>query len=435
MSGLPLEFLNQKILLQLAAVIGKPVKIDEFTLSGTRGKYAKVCVLLDLKKPIEQGFWGEAKRSCFFQTVAYENLLNICFNCGKVEHQEEQCSVNERMISEKEKETIVEKTTNSDEKLLGSWIQIHKRNRKFSKGSSKNINEINNSFVVLNNPACEEKNTENSKKGKRIERTVIRKMKISKKKERGAGKKVANEYLRDMVFEHIADMVLLQKTHMVGSEISNYISKFWRNWEAETMESNGRAGGLLLLWRRNRLKVKVVHRDDQSMCFVVQLSNVKAFLLTGVYASTNKKKMSQLWDLVIPNLPWPVVGDLNCVNCAEEKERWKPSSRLPSRATPHHIDSPTTASGDSARLPSPALGIDSAVRTTPLSSPRSPPALGDSARLLVSVLQPLATPQTAAWIFSDSRRLRDEAYLCFPVPYCLCMIEEAGCFASIAHSG
>ncbi|WOL03911.1 hypothetical protein Cni_G12631 [Canna indica] len=36
--GLPLEFLNQNILPQLAAVIGRPVKIDEYTLSGERGR-------------------------------------------------------------------------------------------------------------------------------------------------------------------------------------------------------------------------------------------------------------------------------------------------------------------------------------------------------------------------------------------------------------
>ncbi|WOK98080.1 hypothetical protein Cni_G06790 [Canna indica] len=72
---------------------------------------------------------------------------------------------------------------------------------------------------------------------------------------------------------------------------------------------------------------------------------------------------------------------------------------------------------------------------TPQSARLPSPALGDSARLPVSALQPSATLQIAAWIFPDNRRLRDEVYLCFTVPYCLCMTEEAGCFASIAHSG
>ncbi|WOL19831.1 hypothetical protein Cni_G28633 [Canna indica] len=119
MLGLPLQFLDQKILLQLAAVIGKPVKIDVFTLSGTREKYARVCVLLDLKKPIEQGLWVEAKGSYFFQTVAYENLLNICFNCGRIGHKEEQCSVGVRVDTDKEVNAVHVKANNGDEKLLG----------------------------------------------------------------------------------------------------------------------------------------------------------------------------------------------------------------------------------------------------------------------------------------------------------------------------
>ncbi|WOL07609.1 hypothetical protein Cni_G16353 [Canna indica] len=57
MPGLPPEFMNQAILPQLATVVGKPLKIDDYTKYGDRGKFARICVLLNLKKTIEQGFW------------------------------------------------------------------------------------------------------------------------------------------------------------------------------------------------------------------------------------------------------------------------------------------------------------------------------------------------------------------------------------------
>ncbi|WOL20089.1 hypothetical protein Cni_G28891 [Canna indica] len=56
-----------------ATTIGKPVKIDEYRLKGSRGKFAKVCVLLDVRKPVEQGVWIDTKEESFFQTIAYEN--------------------------------------------------------------------------------------------------------------------------------------------------------------------------------------------------------------------------------------------------------------------------------------------------------------------------------------------------------------------------
>ncbi|WOL10078.1 DNA-directed primase/polymerase protein isoform X6 [Canna indica] len=157
MPGLPLKFLNQKILLQLAAVIGKPVKIDDFTLSGTRGKYARVCVLLDLKKPIEQGFWVEAKGSCFFQTVAYENLPNVCFNYERIEHKEEQCTVDikidtgNEVNSEQTKDDFLEDGIDPE----ASRHSVRKGG-KLRKGAMKNSNIINVP-IMFSNPKMKKK--------------------------------------------------------------------------------------------------------------------------------------------------------------------------------------------------------------------------------------------------------------------------------------
>ncbi|WOK94310.1 hypothetical protein Cni_G03012 [Canna indica] len=155
MPGLPLEFMNQEILLQLAAVIGRPVKIDEYTKACDRGKFARICIQMNLKKPIEQGFWVETKGYKFFQTVAYENLLNICYCCGRIGHKEEVCSQRER----KENEVSVQKKSKemaSEENLLGPWVQVLKKNRKGLRRNVRVDNANRNPFTVLNNPTYEE---------------------------------------------------------------------------------------------------------------------------------------------------------------------------------------------------------------------------------------------------------------------------------------
>ncbi|WOL20094.1 hypothetical protein Cni_G28896 [Canna indica] len=72
--------------------MGRPIKIDEYTKLGARGKFARICILLDIMKPLEQGIWIDSKDDNFFQTVAYENIPNLCYVCGKVGHKENVCS-------------------------------------------------------------------------------------------------------------------------------------------------------------------------------------------------------------------------------------------------------------------------------------------------------------------------------------------------------
>ncbi|WOL20110.1 hypothetical protein Cni_G28912 [Canna indica] len=53
--GLPLEYIQTNILLKIASCIGQPIKVDEITLRGQRAKFARICVLWDLDKPIPHG--------------------------------------------------------------------------------------------------------------------------------------------------------------------------------------------------------------------------------------------------------------------------------------------------------------------------------------------------------------------------------------------
>jgi hypothetical protein len=86
-SGLPIEYYDAKILHYIGNRIGQTVKVDRNTLLQERGKYARVCVEVDLNKPLLAMF--ELKGEVY--KVEYEGLHMLCRRCGKFGHYVEGC--------------------------------------------------------------------------------------------------------------------------------------------------------------------------------------------------------------------------------------------------------------------------------------------------------------------------------------------------------
>lgn len=49
---IPVEFFHEQTLLRLGNPIGRAIKVDDTTMAATRGRYARVCVEIDLTKPL-----------------------------------------------------------------------------------------------------------------------------------------------------------------------------------------------------------------------------------------------------------------------------------------------------------------------------------------------------------------------------------------------
>ncbi|XP_028066485.1 uncharacterized protein LOC114269382 [Camellia sinensis] len=50
--NLPIEYYDEKVLYHISKVLGNPLKVDIKTAMVARGKYARVCVEMDLRKPL-----------------------------------------------------------------------------------------------------------------------------------------------------------------------------------------------------------------------------------------------------------------------------------------------------------------------------------------------------------------------------------------------
>ncbi|KAL8159447.1 hypothetical protein V2J09_000984 [Rumex salicifolius] len=100
LTNLPVILYDERVVRCIASCLGRPVRVDKNTVHATRGKFARICVELDLSVPLKRAilFNGET------MTVEYEGLGEICLGCGRQGHLVNQCPLFE-------KELVVEEET------------------------------------------------------------------------------------------------------------------------------------------------------------------------------------------------------------------------------------------------------------------------------------------------------------------------------------
>ncbi|GLT40485.1 hypothetical protein SLA2020_146200 [Shorea laevis] len=67
--------------------VGTLLRVDAHTAHHTRGQYARVCVQIDLSRPVVKTVRIGKKK----QRVLYEGVNALCFNCGRIGHRNNQC--------------------------------------------------------------------------------------------------------------------------------------------------------------------------------------------------------------------------------------------------------------------------------------------------------------------------------------------------------
>ncbi|KAK9941422.1 hypothetical protein M0R45_018024 [Rubus argutus] len=86
--GLPLRFYKEFPMRKIGHLLGNVVKVDKLTLAQARGQFARVCVEIDLQKPLIPFVDVEGCR----YGVVYEGISMICFNCGCFGHVRDNCT-------------------------------------------------------------------------------------------------------------------------------------------------------------------------------------------------------------------------------------------------------------------------------------------------------------------------------------------------------
>lgn len=84
---LPMELYEAEVLQQIGGAIGKVLRIDTQTALESRGRYARLCIKVDINKPIINTILIRR----FKQSVIYEAFHKLCFTCGRIGHKKEAC--------------------------------------------------------------------------------------------------------------------------------------------------------------------------------------------------------------------------------------------------------------------------------------------------------------------------------------------------------
>ncbi|KAK9983145.1 hypothetical protein SO802_032670 [Lithocarpus litseifolius] len=98
LNELPIELYETEVLKEIGEAIGKVLRIDSHTAIEERGRYARLCVQIDINRPlINTILIGR-----FEQAVTYEGIQRLYFSCCRVGHKVESCPYTIR----KEKELV-----------------------------------------------------------------------------------------------------------------------------------------------------------------------------------------------------------------------------------------------------------------------------------------------------------------------------------------
>lgn len=79
---LPIKYYIKRWLVRAGDRVDKLFKLDDMTLLASRGKFALVCLVINLMKPLKVGYWLRGRRC----EVKYEGLHDSCIHHGNYDH-------------------------------------------------------------------------------------------------------------------------------------------------------------------------------------------------------------------------------------------------------------------------------------------------------------------------------------------------------------
>ncbi|GMY07011.1 hypothetical protein FCV25MIE_02250 [Fagus crenata] len=127
---LPIKYYEPSLLKKIGHAIGPVLCIDAHTMSGARGKFAHLCIQVNLEKPLPMTIYIGQKR---MQPIQYEGINQLCFCCGRIGHCKEGCPfmVRSPIPPSSSSDVLGQHVTHSTDgkETFGEWMVVTRKKR------------------------------------------------------------------------------------------------------------------------------------------------------------------------------------------------------------------------------------------------------------------------------------------------------------------
>lgn len=124
--------------------------------------------------------------------------------------------------------------------------------------------------------------------------------------------------MKQLIKMHNPSIVALLETRTVAEHATKIVKKLGYT-SSIVVDPYGFSGDMCLLWNEDEVEIQSTSQSRWSVHGVVTAKFRKPWILSSIYASTNKANKKRVWDEMngiagIQNAKWMVMGDLNTIS-------------------------------------------------------------------------------------------------------------------------
>ncbi|XP_062080424.1 uncharacterized protein LOC133785186 [Humulus lupulus] len=358
LQDLGLQYWGIKCLSALVSTLGKPIMVDKFTRERSRVQFARIMVEMEINDnpPRTIQFLNEHGQ-LLEQGVEYEWLPKKCKTYAGYGHTMADCRKEQKdqgklKVSPSKSSEMIGRDKGKDDTNVSAVTRKDKGKEGvvISAGiSSSKKSSINEEMVAGKiQHITEVSPDENGKIGSKTvwqspKKVVYKQGKADRRRQRDNSGSVASGKPQSSYFMVLQDQVevlnlcsenkvgvgALLETKMRGSKVIEMMANRFLNWEYYS--SSITEGKILIIWRRAFVKVTVVEETSQFVHCQVRMADLNfPFSVMFVYGRNTLEERKNLWH----NLPmstadgWVILGDVNAVFKANERDGGKPVSKV-----------------------------------------------------------------------------------------------------------
>lgn len=135
---MPIKFYDMEVLKEIDSAIGPVLRIDSYTATSSQGSYARLCIQIDLEKPLINSI----RIGKLVQQVKYEGVYPLCFYCGLLGHKQESCYYHIKEMERNDSEAKRSPNQGSEEEKqsdpnFGPWMLVTRKKNLVRNGQTR----------------------------------------------------------------------------------------------------------------------------------------------------------------------------------------------------------------------------------------------------------------------------------------------------------